>query len=784
MASSLEGTYKSLLQGVSQQVPRLRLDGQVSAQDNMLADPVTSIRRRPGTQLLATFNFGAVNDNNLYTQYLERGTDGRNLVINTSTGSWWLLNKDGSAVVKSGTDGYFIASGGTSSIQSTSVGGESFILNIQQAPQTVPSTNKKDPATTGWYFTKVGAFDKDYTLTVQRGGQATVTVVYHTPDATGKDDNGNVTDPDPVAHSSPIYITQMLSEKLTAAGVSNQRQDMYLYITGTADTVVTSTSGASYVGYSGRHNVPLISDLPAVIPSNGDGILTSVGTDANALTWYRWSAASSSWLEDSAYGSPAGISNMPRVLDGDDNMTAPQFEGRLSGDDITNETPTFLDQGIITGMTTYQGRLVLLSGAFLTMSKSGNPYRFYRSTVTDLLNTDRIDIGIGSSQNSVLRRGIQFNRDLVLFGDSVQAVVSGGGNILTPTTAAISLTSEESCVSKIMPMQAGQTVLYPFKRSSRYSGMLELIPSQYTASQYISQDATGHIPEYLAGDIRITAASNVVNMCVFAGSTRPAELYVHEYQWSNEGKQQAAWHRWVMPISVSGIHFAREKLVVFMSTAGQTYVVAIDPREGYDNQTTTELPYLDIYSSVTVTGGKFSVPAQLRPVITAGRKMGLAFATGTAATEEAGISSINTSTWEAMVELGVPDGTYWAGMTFDSTFTPSPPILRDENGKEVGAGHVRLVRMEVAVRNTGKFTTRVVDTRTDVDVTADYTGVFLNSPELVPGYPLIISQANIIIPCRTLADTTDVSYMTSGTHDMNLLDISYLLRYNQRRKRV
>ena len=776
MASGLEGTYKSLLQGVSQQVPRLRLDGQVSAQDNMLADPVTSIRRRPGTSLLATYNFGTTTINNLYTQYLERGTDGRNLVINTTSGSWWLLNKDGSAVISSGQDNYFIASGGASSLQSTSVGGETFVLNIQQAPAVVASTVKRDPSTTGWYFTKVGAFDKDYTLTVQRGSTKQ-TFTYHTPAS-------NAETGSPVAESSPTYITTQLVTQLQAAGIEVHQQDMYIYIVGAADLVVTSTAGSSYVGYSGRHNVPLVTDLPAVIPSGGNGILTSIGTDSNALIWYRWQESTNSWVEDSAYGSPAGISNMPRVLGADDTMTAPQFEGRLSGDDSTNETPTFLEQETITGMTTYQGRLVLLSGAFITMSKSGNPYRFYRSTVTDLLNTDRIDIGIGSSQNSILRRGIQFNRDLVLFGDSVQAVVSGGGNILTPSTAAISLTSEESCVSKIAPMQAGQTVLYPFKRSSQYSGMLELIPSQYTSSQYVSQDATGHLPEYFGGDIRLTAASNVVNMCVFAGSAKPYELYVHEYQWASEGKQQAAWHRWVMPISVVGLHFAREKLIVFMSVDNATYVVAIDPREGYDNQTNSELPYLDIYSTVTVSGGVFTVPTQLRPVITGGRAMGLAFATGTAATEQAGISSINQSTWQAMVELGVPDGQYWAGMTFDSKFTPSPPIIRDDNGKEIGAGHVRLVRQEVAVRNTGKFTTRVKDTRTDVDVTADYTGVFLNSPELIPDYPLIISQANIIIPCRTLADTTEVTYSTSGTHDLNLLDISYLLRYNQRRRRV
>lgn len=775
MASGLEGTYKSLLQGVSQQVPRLRLDGQVSAQDNMLSDPVTSIRRRPGTALLAAFNFGA-NENNLYTQYLERGTDGRNLVINTSTGQWWLLNKAANAVVTSGIDGYLIASGGASSIQSTSVGGETFVLNIQQSPQEVANTVKRDPATTGWYFTKVGAFDKDYTLTVQRGGTKQ-TFTYHTPSATAETGS-------PVAESTPVYITTQLVSQMQAAGIEVHQQDMYIYVVGAADLVVTSTSGSSYVGYSGRHNVPLITDLPAVIPAGGNGILTSVGNDSNALIWYRWQESTNSWVEDSSYGSPAGISNMPRVLASDDTLTAPQFEGRLSGDDSTNETPTFLEQGIITGMTTYQGRLVLLSGAFLTMSKSGNPYRFYRSTVTDLLNTDRIDIGIGSSQNSVLRRGIQFNRDLVLFGDSVQAVVSGSGSILTPTTAAISLTSEESCVSKIAPMQAGQTVLYPFKRSSNYSGMLELIPSQYTSSQYVSQDATGHIPEYLGGDIRLTAASNVVNMCVFAGSRNTAELYVHEYQWASEGKQQAAWHRWSMPMSVSGLHFAREKLVVFMSAGSTTYVVAIDPREGYDNQTNSELPYLDVYSPVTVSGGVFTVPDQLRAVIAAGGTMGLAFATGTLVTEQAGISSVNQSTWQAMVELGVPDGTYWAGMTYNSLFTPSPPILRDENGKEVGAGHVRLVRMEVAVRNTGKFTTRVKDTRTDVDVTADYTGVFLNSPELIPDHPLIISQANIIVPCRTLADTTEVSYSTSGTHDLNLLDISYLMRYNQRRRRV
>ena len=778
-SSAIEGAYASLLQGVSQQVPRLRLDGQLSAQVNMLADPVTNLRRRTGTPLLATYDFKSVTSTDLYTQYLERGSDGRNLVINTSTGNWWILNKAASAVLANGQDDYFKASAGSSSIQVNSVSGESFILNIEIAPVkvTTGSTTKLDPTTTGWYFTKVGAFSKSYTITVTQGGK-TYSATYSTPDGTTSGD---------VAKATPTYITTQLITSLQTAGATGITQsEMYFFITGSATVTVSSTSGSTYVGYSGSSNVSLVTDLPAVLPSVADGTLMSVGTNQNALTWYRWEASSSSWQEDSSYGSPTGLTSMPRVIEvGSDTITAPTFEGRLSGDDTTNEDPTFVEQGTITGMTTYQGRLILLSGAFITMSKSGNPYRFYRSTVTELETSDRIDIGIGSSQNSILRRGIQFNRDLVLFGDSVQAVVTGSGAIITPSNAAISLTSEESCDSKIAPVQAGQTVLYPFKRSASYSGMLELIPSQYTSSQYVSQDNTGHLPEFMDGDIRFTTSSNVVNMCVFGCSGNLKKLLVHEYQWGNDGKTQAAWHYWTFPMDVASVHFAREKIILFLvNSDGSVHVVAIDPREGYDNQSTTLQPYMDLYSTVTVSSRTATVPDHLVNYAAAGGSLVLAKATGTYATEEVGISSISSDGKTITTVRGVEDSTYFVGIRYSSEVTPTPVILKDSNSKEMGAGHVRLVRLEVAVRKTGLFTVNVTDDRTDVDSTCEYTGLFLNSPELEPDYPMTISQANVIIPCRTLADTTEVTFSTDGTHDMNLVDVSYLLRYNQRHRRI
>jgi hypothetical protein len=51
---NFDGSYKSLLAGVSQQVPSARLDGQLSMQENMLSDIVSGLRRRPGVRTLNT----------------------------------------------------------------------------------------------------------------------------------------------------------------------------------------------------------------------------------------------------------------------------------------------------------------------------------------------------------------------------------------------------------------------------------------------------------------------------------------------------------------------------------------------------------------------------------------------------------------------------------------------------------------------------------------------------------------------------------------------------------
>lgn len=782
MANSLEGTIPSLLQGVSQQIPRERKPGQLGSQVNMLADPVTSIRRRPGAVLLNNgTGITAPLSGQLFTSYVERGTDGRHLVINTATGDWYLLGKDTGQVVNSGNHVYLRASIGATSIQTASVGGLTYILNTEQHPiATVNNVGKLDPNTTGFFrITSTVLAGKLWSVTVNSsdllGGRAYAAI--------GVDASN--TDP---SLASASYITGELRSRLIASGIPSNNISIdssgsTIFITGLANCVVTTDAGSTFATASNQSRVPQESDLPASLPEFANGALCAVGQAGSDSTWYQYNYSTRAWIEVGGYNSISRISNMPLELAADDNIIARDFEGRLSGDDDTNANPYFVDNGYLTGIAAFQGRLVLLSGAGISLSASGLYTRFYRSTVTSLLDTDRIDIASASAQDSVFRTALQFNRDLVVFGDSMQAVVPGSG-ALTPSNASVSLTSEFSCDSRIVPIVAGQTILYPNRRNSAYAGVLEFVPSPYTSSQYTSTDATVHLPRYIPGRIMKMVLSSVTNIGFIQYSGNRNALLVHEYLWDNEGKSQAAWHQWTFQQEVLSVHSQSEVMYLFTRnpSSGQVQVQTIDPREGFVADGLYDVPYMDARIAVQVSGGKFTVPEHLRGGDYS-TKLALAFTeASTIATDSVGVRSYDGDV--GTVVRGVRDGLYYCGFRIPSSFTITPPMIKDQNDNLVGSGHVRLLRLDVAARKSGVFNVQVLDTARGVNNEGDYSGLILNSQDLAPSLTPRYELGNVIIPCRTNSDTTEVTFMTDDTLEMNILDISYILRYNQRRRRI
>ena len=487
MAQTFEGTIQSLLQGVSQQIPRERQPGQLGMQQNMLSDPVTGLRRRPPAYNVSTTTMSAPGDDNLFTAYIERGADGRHLMINTETGGWQILSKDTGTLINSGQFDYLKTTIGATSIQTASIAGLTYILNTEKQPVTqVDNAGKKDPSTTGFFYAIASTFSKVWTVTVS-SDQGTWTGTYTV---------GSASDTGSARAATPSAVALGRRDSLVSAGMDTNKLSLfrnYRIVSGLTNGVVSSDSGTPYAKRSNHRRV---------------------GEATSNKAWYKYNYANREWQEDSAYGSITRITNMPLELAADDNIIVRDFEGRLAGDDDNNEDPGFVENGYITGIAAFQGRLVLLSGSRVSMSASGLYQRFYRSSVISLLDTDRIDIGAASAQDSVFRTALQFNRDLVVFGYSMQAVIAGN-NVVTPTNASIALTSEFSCDSRVLPVVTGQTVLYANRRNADYAGLLEFIPSAYTSSQYVSQDATAHLPRYIPGRVRSMHVSSVTNVAFF-----------------------------------------------------------------------------------------------------------------------------------------------------------------------------------------------------------------------------------------------------------------------------
>src|SRR5690625_7173787 len=75
------------------------------------------------------------------------------------------------------------------------------------------------------------------------------------------------------------------------------------------------------------------------------------------------------------------------------------WPGRISGDDYTNPDPDFVDWGI-TGLSSYQGRLVILSGPWVWLRSTINPRVFSRSAVVGLIDSDNIVVWSGLATGS------------------------------------------------------------------------------------------------------------------------------------------------------------------------------------------------------------------------------------------------------------------------------------------------------------------------------------------------------------------------------------------------
>ena len=577
---------------------------------------------------------------------------------------------------------------------------------------------------------------------------------------------------------------------------------------------IKTSSSSKYIRTTGvSTNLSLNSkdDLPSVLPDAAAGFIIGIGSTEDTMMYYQYIADTRTWIESSKYGQITAFTNMPFVFEviadaddlvqyigtigedtvhtdfssfevrepdteqvirdikGDEVKTNYRWLGRTVGNETNNETPDFVDTPF-TGMGGYQGRLVLMSGAYVHMSASNKYNVLMRTTTDDVLDSDPIHVLSINASGQDFKHAVEFNKDLVLIADNQQAVIGGSTIVLTPQNTVIYKSSVAPMNTSHPPIMVGRDLIYTVQNTMGYSQVGQLQVNNLVENQFNPQIISAHLPKYLKGNIEFSAGTSLSGTIVFGTGTK--ELLVWQYIADQSEVLQSAFGLWELPYPVVYAWFISDIMFSILKTPQGYALCSVSTTRGVD-----DTPYLDLWvksSTLLTTNGTYSTPKYLQD---AEFMLSVNLPDTDMHLDEVGYKVQDKSFTLVRSFSELKD--FFIGLPFTSSWEPSAPIMRDQKDITL-TDKATLLRYTIMVNNTGSFNVKIKDDITDV-LDIDSTALTWSNTEL--GKSRINTRSTTVIPCRTLARTTSCVFSTSSTYDMNVLQLGYTFKLSEKRRR-
>lgn len=780
--SFIKGSYPALIGGISQQVKISRKADQVERQLNMLSDPVTGPRRRGGYELFTLLP--ELEGKDFAAELVTFGPD--SFLCTASTDgefSMFAVQSDDYAPgtqVLTQYEAYLQAST-SKAFRFAKHGSALLVLNTEQEAVLGDIETEKNvtPKELGWFYVNQGALATKFDLTV-RVGTDNYQVTHTTPD-TG------------ATNATPVVVAAALASALkahatigTAQGFTYSRTGAYVFIkapAGSASIDINSEMSTNMLVCSANSSQRDSSKLPARLPVEADGYVMQVGYRDNKQ-YFEWDYTDTAWKERAGWGLRAPIKNLPlRVSIEEMSVTALEGVARTAGDADNAADPYYVGKRL-TGVGSFQGRLVLLCNEYVSMSSSKDMQQFYRSTIGGLTNDDPVEMASTSSYGVEYQYAMPFAGDLLLLSKASQALVSGR-QTLTPQNAVITVAADYAMSLNSIPTQTGKSVLYGVGGTAGHSAIWEMVPSEFSERQLYAQDVTEHIPSLFVGDIRKTAVLPGAGYVLIQDSTNTLKL--HQYMWAGTEKVHSCFHEWTCPDTVHSVHAFQDSF--WIVTVGQEgdvrilrwrYVAKIPGV--YES---TEIPHLDRQFDVQYSaGGYIKVPEGMfeqsdfdqHRVLLYGRT-----ANGTPYSYSPDSVELTQGSWRVHSRYFEP-GTYVIGLKYLSRLQPSAPVLRDQYDQPILMERSVLQSVSLAVQDTGEVVVYSKD-RARQTQSYRYSPVRLYSWDIDNGNPLVRSET-LHVPARLDMQTAEFWFEADGCYDMQIVALEYGYRHNRRTERA
>lgn len=577
------GSLGTLLQGVSQQPDRVRLDGQVSEQVNLISDVTLGLSTRPST------NEGPALDRATRGHtYQNISFDGVDYIIGYKNGDLQLWSLDGTR----------------QNVQYRNGATPSYIGNEMQfhvVDKKIVATNRNRIVRQSsfvegrnWYVALFhalgGQFLKTYAVQLNFANGVTINAEYQAPDGTTVGDAEKT--------SSEYIIGELVSTlqadpNLPAGTVISRQFDVARVFHPSLQIRIGVSDGEGGEILRGvSDTVKKVEDLPRFAPNGAVVRVVTSEADEDDF-WLKFDAKDTIPENGSAGFGREGVwqewydpeeerhfslSTMPHVIvpeNGAFFVERGPWLPRSVGDSGSAPFPSLIDKPI-RDVDGFEGRLALLTPDTVVMSRTNFPFDLWRESATVVSATDPIDISSTKKDDLKLDWFVPFDRDMFVMADpgDSQFVIRGGG--IDPDTVSMVLTTEFEITSGgTPPVSTGRTILFPFT-AGEFSGIKEFYTDSDTAVN-AANSLTETQERYIKGLVTGLEVSQNFNLGLLRTDQDRKTVWVYKYLWDGNEPLQSAWSKWQFKDRVEYFFF-RNSVVYFVSSdaEGDVFLHSLD----------------------------------------------------------------------------------------------------------------------------------------------------------------------------------------------------------------
>lgn len=395
------------------------------------------------------------------------------------------------------------------------------------------------------------------------------------------------------------------------------------------------------------------------------------------------------------------------------------WDSRQVGDIDSAPEPSFVGNGI-KDLCFFKNCFGMVSGRNTILSRPNGFFNFFPKTATDVLDTDPLDMTVGSAGVTNLIHVIPYEENLLLFSkEGGQFIISSGGENFTASSAAPNLTTDYPCDELCKPVMLGGDIFF-----ASTSGEHTRIREYFVTSDSQVNDAadiTAHCPTYLEANIYSMVTSSNAEMLYCASGNNLNTLFVYHYYRVGTERPMSAWFKYSFSFEILGItSFDDDKLHLLIRRGTSISQEILDDTINEDwlldrqvlnppmslldtGETEVEIPYDDVSESFIVitedSQGHIAVfPKLIATTVTVGE------------------------TCKIIVSEDITGATkVILGKTFESVYTFSEWFIRNSEGTGILQGRLGIKTLTLDLQETGDFNL-VVKPQYRTERLQNYTG--------------------------------------------------------------